>query len=389
MRSHEPAPDPDPDDTEVPTLHLDDPPELLAYLPFRLGFLPHESLVLLAIRADADGGPEIGVVARVDLADLSHPGLGLGEHVLGQLAIDGAVAVFAAVYTESSWPAVLSGRGAAGAALAWWLAQTPLAHPTRTWLVGNRFYRCIECTSSPCCPPAGQRVDDLTTARIRAHLVYQGESYVASRADLLPDLRCGATDRRTAAGAATRERRRRERLTGAELAHWRADMRARWRRLLGAAAPGGERRGTREVLADIPAAEYGHLLAGLEDTQVRDAILLSVAAVTRIEDPADADSSRILEAVFTGELMPDQATLTMAEAALVAVAAHAATARAAPALATLAWLAWWNGDGARADVLVAAALERDPSHRLARLLRHVVDRAVAPGWARREHSATA
>jgi len=49
----------------------------------------------------------------------------------------------------------------------------------------------------------------------------------------------------------------------------------------------------------------------------------------------------------------------------------------------LATLAWWQGDGARAAVLLGRALRDDPTYRLAQLLRSALEAGLAPGWARR------
>ena len=51
-------------------LDLDDPAELMAYLPYRLGFWPTESAVMFALRGDRGTGWYPGLVARVDLADV-------------------------------------------------------------------------------------------------------------------------------------------------------------------------------------------------------------------------------------------------------------------------------------------------------------------------------
>ncbi len=46
---------------------------------------------------------------------------------------------------------------------------------------------------------------------------------------------------------------------------------------------------------------------------------------------------------------------------------------AAPLLAVVANYAWWRGDGARAGMAVDIALDLEPDHRLARLIRQALD----------------
>nr|KEP22393.1 hypothetical protein DA06_00705 [Georgenia sp. SUBG003] len=56
------------------TVRLTDSRDLIAHIPFRLGFHPAESAVLVTLRLTPRGSREVGLVARMDLADLAGPG---------------------------------------------------------------------------------------------------------------------------------------------------------------------------------------------------------------------------------------------------------------------------------------------------------------------------
>ena len=85
----------------VTTIRASEPRDLLAYLPYRLGFRPHRSVVVVSLRG-ARG--RVGLVARVDLDDLADEqagetvGSGLASHVWR----DGAQRAVVVVYDEAS-----------------------------------------------------------------------------------------------------------------------------------------------------------------------------------------------------------------------------------------------------------------------------------------------
>ena len=65
---------------------------------------------------------------------------------------------------------------------------------------------------------------------------------------------------------------------------------------------------------------------------------------------------------------------------LESVVAHGRRGAQPPALTLLALLAWWQGDGARARLLLERALSEDPAYTLAQLLDATLAAAVPPGW---------
>jgi uncharacterized protein DUF4192 len=59
-------------DTHAKDTISSDISELIAAIPALLGFVPHDSLVLLATLPETDGSPTLGPMMRVDLASAEH-----------------------------------------------------------------------------------------------------------------------------------------------------------------------------------------------------------------------------------------------------------------------------------------------------------------------------
>jgi len=83
-------------DAEPPLLRIREPGELLAAVPYLLGFHPCDSLVLIGLR-DA----RVMVTARLDLSALAADA-GLVGHTVGALRLGGARALAAVVYDDSA-----------------------------------------------------------------------------------------------------------------------------------------------------------------------------------------------------------------------------------------------------------------------------------------------
>ena len=82
------------------TIRARGPRELLAYVPFRLGYRPDDSAVLISLRTPRG---RVGLVARVDLgdlADLEH-GPQVARTLVSHLCSDGARRAVLVVYTDA------------------------------------------------------------------------------------------------------------------------------------------------------------------------------------------------------------------------------------------------------------------------------------------------
>lgn len=361
-----------------------EPRDLIALVPYQLGFRPEASAVLVSLR-----GPRrrVGLVVRVDLADLTHPEHGgqVARDVMAHLAADGAVRAAIVLYREGE-------RAAVDAALVAPLARLREAGeaafgPMEAWAVGSQGWWAPGCVDAGCCPPAGRDLAEVETAPIRARMVLDGIGFATDRTALGAVVAADRGARKSARGARDRWLARGEAADGPEARYrWRRDGLDAWLgeldRVL--AAPAGHPAPTPVVAGRIEAA--------LTDVLVRDAVLLSfVPGTARAQDLVlggvdDAAVSVALRALVDPEhaRSPDPERVRAATEVLTAVVSHAPRDRRAPAETLLAVLAWWSGDGARAGIFVERALARRPGYRLALLVRQVVGDGMPPGWILRD-----
>ncbi|MHA7133188.1 DUF4192 family protein [Oerskovia turbata] len=401
------------------TIRARAPRELLAYVPFRLGYRPRDSVALVALRAPRG---RVGLVARVDLADLGdlEHGPQVARALVSHVCADGAdravVVVYADVDLRVGGPASARARAAVEH---WTEAAADLLGEPETWVVTTTGYYGADCRDPRCCPPEGRPLADLDATEVGAHMVLAGATVAPTRdrATALPTT--ASTARRSAARAAARSRARHEAALAARdaraLAAWRRAALDAWheamrRRLpnadlpdvVGDAGPDTRQAGwdSRQARPDseqagaLPAALLGRLDAALECAQVRDAILLScvagddeLAVRTLAAAPSRDVEAAIAATLATvvdprAALPPDPARAGAARDVLEAVASAGRRERQAPALTLLALLAWWDGDGILAADRLRAALACDADHRLALLLDRALTAGLAPGWAR-------
>lgn len=354
------------------TIRTSEPRELLALIPYQLGFRPRQSAVVISLRRSV----RVGLVARVDLADLCdlRRGPQVARALVGHLLDDGASAVVLVLYADESLQddPTLGRRALAHLADA---AEPYLAEP-ECWVVGPTGYHALECGDPSCCPPGGRPLSDLEATRVGAEMVLLGAPVEASREDLARVASVGSAERRSARRAADRWSARARRATDPDaLRRWRLDGLSGWRELVagGAASP--------------PA--FGRCAAALDDVLVRDAVLLDlVPGHERLADrvvagwngPEVGDALRAMVDPAAG-VAPPHERAERAAAVLREVAGHRPRA-AVPALTLLGMLAWWGGDGARAGVYVELALDADPAYRLAGLLEQTLAAGMPPGWLR-------
>ncbi|MBN0039579.1 DUF4192 domain-containing protein [Cellulosimicrobium cellulans] len=381
------------------------PRELLAYVPYRLGYRPQDSVVLVGLRPPRG---RIGLVVRVDVpdvADLEH-GPQLARSVVGHLAADGAERVVLVVYTDA--PLRSGGVGAAVARAAvehCREAVEPHHGPVEVWVVAPSGWYALDCAEDECCPPGGRPLRELESSEVGAHMVLAGAALADSREEALRIPRASADERRRAARAA---RRVRDRARGGGAADRRADPEAvavacrieslaEWRTAVARVAQderdrtGDEALDARTAARLPPATVLGRLAAGLEAVPVRDAVLVSLVPGTGdLPDrtvrggDVDAGTARAIASIVdpAAGLAPDPVVTGPARTVLEAVVAHAPRGSTAPALTLLALVAWWHGDGGRAGRRLDEALAEDPTYRLALLLSSALDAGVPPGWIR-------
>lgn len=368
------------------------PRELLAYVPYRLGYRPQDSIVLVGLRPPRG---RVGLVVRVEVADLAEPDHGpqLARSVVGHLAADGAQHVVLVLYCDDPPRADGTGSARARAAVEHCRdAVEPVHGPADVWVVSPSGWFALGCDEPDCCPPGGRPLRELESSEVGAHMVLAGNALADSREEALRIPRAGVDARRRAARAGRRVRERA--LAAGADATGTGDAVARrvealdaWRDAVALVArdePGDPASGP-------TATELGRLGAGLESIPVRDAVLVSLVPGTGdLADrtvrggDVDAGTGVAIAAIVdpVAGLAPDPDVTGPARAVLEAVVAHVPRGRGTPALTLLALVAWWHGDGSRAAQRLEEALAQDPTYRLALLLASALDAGVPPGWVR-------
>lgn len=379
------------------TLRIREPQELLALIPYQLGFQPRASAVVVSLRG---ARRRVGLVARVDLDDLQDEGDGpqLARGLVSHVATDGGGAAVLVLYPDVATAREARSQPAVRAAARTFLeAAAPFVDPVDVWVVAGSGYFALACSDRHCCPPEGRPVTDLSSTMTSARMVLAGASVVSTRDDLARVPSAPEADRRRANAAANRWRaRRRAAVTEEAVWIWRTDSLVSWRDALE-----GAQRGLR------PAAPVvGRIEAALDDTIVRDAILMTIVPcaadlaeqlVDVSSGPTGATSAAARRAVDAGVgaaiaavvdpdvgVRPDESVWSGAHSVLESVVAHGRRTSQAPALTLLALLTWWSGGGARAGALLDRAMAADPRYRLALLVGRALETGMPPGWVRSE-----
>jgi hypothetical protein len=317
-----------------PTVRVASPGDLLAVVPYLLGFHPEHSIVVVGTRPPRN---RVQVAFRYDLPDPPDPACGraIAEHAASVLARQHITA------------AVIAGYGPG-------TLVTPVVQELRTQMADagveladmlraeNGRYWSYVCQDPGCCPPDGVPFGEATTAAETA-VVASGMTALAGREDLAATIAPEAGPARAAMRQAT-----------ASAQHWAAELTrdpstARTQVTtsgcqLARAALAAYRDGGR--LSDTDAARLSVLLS---DLRVRDEAWALI-------DPAD-----------TG---PHLALWTdMTSRAVTGVAACASL---------LAFAAWTAGNGALANIALARALDADSGYRMAHLIIQALQAGMPP-----------
>jgi hypothetical protein len=380
-------------------IRLRGPADVLAALPYQLGYHPTDSLVVVAVR---DG--VIGLVARLDLP---------AAHDLA----DAAVATVEPLLRERPDSVLLVGyESEAGAArplldaVADLVSDAGLQVADRLVVRDGRWYSTGRAAHGPGSDgpqdvgdDAWSPLPDPSQTPAVADFVAMGVSPLPERSDLAALVR--ADERLSTQVARVLGRRARypgsafglppaplPRLTDEELdrvlAVFRLGSLALWRRVCDV----GE--GASAVSA-LSVDDVADLVESLEDVELRDGVIAWLCPGTLPFDSLEPDLVDQLRSSLpppAWHAVPPRREAVVAGRRLLArlqwLARAVPDARAAPVLTVVANVAWWLGDGTTARVALDRALEHAPSYRLARLLDRMVGLGVRPRAARRDVAAT-
>lgn len=140
---------------------LTSPHDLLAAIPFLIGYHPENSLVLVALKDDT-----VGMALRVDMpTDIAPESYDLLASHFQREAADAALVV-AYVDSQTDPEPVLINTSAA-------LLRAGISIK-ESLIVSDGRYRSMLCHDSECCPPLGSPIPDIDSSRIAAEHVIAG-----------------------------------------------------------------------------------------------------------------------------------------------------------------------------------------------------------------------
>jgi hypothetical protein len=412
-----------------PALTIRSSIDLLSVIPHLLGYRPHESIVVLAIRHDGT----LGFIANTPLETRFGAGLlHACELISRQMRADSPSHVVVAAFTQSD------DGGNARATLS--ALRSIIPCPIEAWHIGPRSFRRL---SDGDCDDAARH--DAQFQGVSGHRAFGGDASGCddSRQDAVHDVRelestlatteltfagiapakdresafritpAAVGPRRSAQAAARRLQQRLDSETGQELIARIDAVVAEWTSATQLAAGDGRRPEVSRdaaakmtsprdghasmskattclapdgvsLVSSISPATLGRIAVVLADSDTRDRIMFTCFkdAVASGTESLPMPGCETLDAIVDPKkgCLPAIAVVGPAIAVLEAVVAHAARHRKPPALALLGFLHWWNGRGGQAGYVLAEALDIDPDHRLARLMSRAIAEGIAPGW---------
>jgi hypothetical protein len=363
-------------------IRLRGPADILAALPFQLGYHPHDAVVVIAL-----AGRAIGLVQRIDLPPEEHVAGAVSALLpaLGREEPDAVLIVGYESQEAASLPVLDALDDACGA-----LGITVL---DRLVVRGGRWFA-PDCTSG-CCPAEGAPLPEPAETPAVADFVAMEMAPVrdrdALRTQLVPDgQRCqevrealGNVVRRDSVDVVRRDSgdvpaRPLVAVDGRVEAVRRLRSLARWAVVCDTSA-------SRPPLEGLAPEEVAELALSLRDLALRDGLIAWLCPGSL---PLDALDDDLVDQLRT--CLPPQTWHSTPPSREAAVAGRRLQARlaqlcrmvpdeqAAPALTVLANLTWWLGDGALTRVALERALDVEPDYRLARLLARMVDLAIRP-----------
>ncbi len=358
-------------------IRLRGPADVVAVLPYQLGYHPQDSIVVVALHDCA-----VGLIERLDLPAAEHADEA-ARVLVGPLLRDRPEAVLLVGYETaegSSRPALDALRGH--------LVEADLDVLDRLVVRGGRWYS-IDCADT-CCPPEGIPVRAADTPAVAEYVGLEvspltGRSAITDLVAADPALveAVGAALGELAADAAAENDPARS--DPAHSDSGRSEAAFRLRVLSGWAVVCDVTGGAAEV-EDLDPAQIALLVHSLEDLALRDGL---VAWLCPGSLPLDCLPPDLVDALRC--TLPTQTWHRTSPDGSAAIAGRRLVARlqslvrsvpdghATPVLTVLANLAWWQGDGALARTCLDRALEAVPGYRLARLLERMLDLGVRPG----------
>ena len=395
------------------TIRLRSSAELLATLPYHLGYHPQDCVVLVELRSR-----QLGLIERIDLPPDAHVAEAAAS-LVEPMVRRGATSVIVIGYESQ-----VDAAGPLVDEVTWGLARDGIRVADTLVVRGDRYFR-LDCDTnchsdcdgdchsdgdghgdgdcdgdchsdchSDCCSAEGSLVPEPSRVSAVADFVAMGREALPSRASVADSVAaspplCDEVDAAIRALERARAAETPVRYAGeafglppgrgtaardADAAIARTTAARRLRALSLWAAVGD--RGDEAVVEDfLTPAQVAELVVSLEDRNLRDGVIAWWCPGSLPLDIFDAD---LVDGLRTC-MPPDRGPRRFLVPRLQWLARSVCDERAAPVLTVLANVALHDGDGTLARVALDRALEHSPDYRLARLLSRLVDLGMRPG----------
>jgi len=370
------------------TIHLSGPADVLAVLPYQLGFHPRDCLVAVSLH-----GTRVGLVQRIDLPPPGHVGDAVAAMMapLGQDSPSSVVLIGFEERAGESRAMLDEMAGACGAA--------GVEVADRMVVRGGRWFA-PDCHKR-CCPPEGLRLPAPSEVPAVAEFVGReicplpDRSALADRLEPSRPLMSRALSAladewlalRLAANDAGEE----------EVDECRATELEVWARVLCAEDDA-------ESIEALSAQDLAMLAVSLTDVDLRDALIAWLCPRTLAQELIDPMLLVQMDWALSeppwlgrnirpggdimdggdigngGDIRAIEQVIALQRIGqrLCELCAALPDVWAVPALIVLATFTWWRGDGALTRIALDRALRVDPHYRLAQLLERMVDLAIRP-----------
>jgi Domain of unknown function (DUF4192) len=352
------------------TIHLSGPADVLAVLPYQLGFHPRDCLVAVSLH-----GTRMGLVQRIDLPPPEHVRDAVAA-MIAPLRQDNPRAVLLIGFEEHEGESRAMLDEMMGACRA-----DGVEIADRMVVRDGRWFS-PDCHRS-CCPSEGVELPAPSEVPAVAEFVGREICPLPNRSALADRLEPSRPLLGTAVSALAEEwlalRLEATEAGDDEFDECRASELAVWSRVLCDEDDA-------EPIQVLPSQDLAILAASLTDVDLRDGLIAWLCPGTLSQELIDP-----ILFVQMSRLLPDPLWLhgeigdveqvvgrQRIERRLCELCAALPDVWAVSALTVLASFAWWRGDGALTRIALDRALRVDPHYRLARLLERMVDLAIRP-----------
>ena len=369
------------------------PGDLVAAVPYLVGFEPVHSVVVVSLRG---ARRRCGLVARVDLPS-PHQVAACADGLVSYVLSDGPREVVVLVYDDRPWRAGRRPYGPLVDALERRFATAGVGLKDALYVTSERFWS-YTCDNPRCCPPDGTPLDAGRSGALAASYVALGRAPLADRGAVVARLAGGPVDVVAATRQAAYE------ALDLALAWDRPDLDGHWQMWQTGTADLFSALVRRRLDGDTgepTAAELGRVAAGLLDRTTRDLVALrSTGWLGALPGPAarglgdsleelpddPGTNAAQLRRLARGCAAPEDPRCRTPEgqeevAHVLATLCRCCDEELAVSPLVLAGMqAWASGEGVLAGAAVERALGIDPECRMAQLLGQLLQSGIAPAW---------